>query len=738
MVLKSYLIAPFNSGLQKNIEPWLLPEDAFSTLEDAYVWRGRVKKRFGVSLLGSTPILSRFRINVGTTDANGDLTVTVPGTVFAIGQMFTVGTAFYTVNATGTPANLLQSIVTTTATYNTSTGQLVLVGAPVSTNVFFYPSTPVMGLLSRETANVNVEEVIGFDTQFAYIRAAGAWSRLGTAVWTGGNSDFFWSTNYRGTNPYETFFYVVNGIAADGIQYVPQGSTTWVSLRPDLNVAGTRFLETSKILIGFKDRLVALNTIETESTVLRTYINRARFSQNGDPTTLATSWLDDTPGRGGFVDAPVQEAIVTCTFIKDRLIVYFERSTWELVYTGDSTLPFIWQQINTELGAESRFSIIPFDKIAVGVGNVGIHACNGVNVDRIDQKIPDEVFKIHNGNEGVERVYGIRDYYRELVYWTYPQAEGNPVFPTKILVYNYQNQSWAFFNESFTCFGTFQRDSDMTWATINLFFPTWNTWDQPWSGAPSQSQFPSIIAGNQQGYTFFVEADRSSNCDSLYITDMNTAANPQEIEIINHNLNTGDFLQISGAQGISLFQNLSTTEDVTIFKITVIDANTISVDNAGTISNVNEFGWTGTYIGGGNLKRISNLNVISKQWNPGTPIGQKFRMPYIDFFLDKTDAGEVSVDYFIDSAVGPSIQSQSPSNVLLGSNTLFTKPENDSTFGNNQVRIWHRYFLQSQGMMIQIRIYMTDDQMRDTSISEASFQMNGLILYVQPEGRIIG
>ena len=53
MSVKSFLIGPYEIGQENNVEPWLLPEKAFEILEDAYVWRGRVKKRFGYSLIGS-------------------------------------------------------------------------------------------------------------------------------------------------------------------------------------------------------------------------------------------------------------------------------------------------------------------------------------------------------------------------------------------------------------------------------------------------------------------------------------------------------------------------------------------------------------------------------------------------------------------------------------------------------------------------------------------------------------
>ena len=720
MALKSFLIAPFDSGLVNNIEPWLTPEDAFQFLEDAYVWRGRVRKRFGYRFMGDTELDSRLRINIGNTDGSGNISTTVPGATFAVGQMFSIGSEIFTVNATGTPAAMLDTGAATTATFNTTTGALVINGAAVATAVYYYPAEPVMGLRLRETSNINFEDTVGFDPQFAYRRVSGAWERLGTAVWTGSNSDFYWTVNYRGTNPYETFLYVVNGVAADNIKYIPAGSTTWTNLRPQLDSGATRFLETAAIIVGFKDRLLVLNTIEDEGGNDRTYQNRARWSQNGDPTTAATSWLDDTPGRGGYVDAPTQEAITTVEFIKDRLIVYFERSTWELVYTGDATLPFRWQQINNELGAESRFSIIGFDKGAVGVGNVGVHTCNGVNVSRIDEKIPNEVFNIHNGNDGPQRVYGIRDYFLELVYWTFPDDTADPTFPTNVLLWNYANNSWAFLNDSFTCFGYFQKDSDLTWADLGSIYGTWAAWNDPWGGPRAQSQFPDIVSGNQQGFTHIIDADKSSNEQSLYIKDMDSGT--EELTVINHNLSEDSYVRVDDAQGI-------TSLNGSIFQVQqVVDANTIILDTT----------FTGTYTGGGKLQRISNINITSKQWNPGTPIGQQSRMPYIDFLLDRTEDGEVSVDYFIDSTSGTSIQDQVGSGTLLGNNTLYTRPEDNNTYQPNQVRIWHRYYLQTQGQFIQIKIFMDDDQMRDSEISESDFVLDGMILYLEPQGRIIG
>ena len=723
MPLKSYLIAPFNAGLEKNQESWLIPEDAFEILTNAYVWRGRIRKRFGTSFVGTTELNSRLRMNIGTTDGSGDLpATTVPGIKFNIGQMFSIGSVVFSVTQDGA----MLSTGTATGTFNTATGSVEITGLNENptTTVYYYPADPVMGLLMRELEAINAEGTIAFDTQFSYVRSGGAWERLGTtgsgtALWSGTNSDFFWNINYRAANPYQTNFYVVNYTPADNIRFIRTDQTEWTNLIPQLNTGNTRRLMTAKILIGFKDRLLALNTIELEGGGNRTFQNRARWSQNGDPTVAATSWLDDTPGRGGYVDCPSEEAIIGAQFIKDQLVVYLERSTWELVYTGDATLPFKWTQLNNELGVESTFSVVGFDKAAVGVGNVGIHTSNGVNVERIDKQIPDEVFNIHNGNSGPKRVYGIRDFFRELVYWTYPSALGDPTFPTKILVWNYQNNTWAFFEESLTCFGFIQKDSDLTWATVGAKYPTWGAWNASWGTPQGQSQFPNIVAGNQQGYTFLIEADRSSNAQSLYITDMKS----NQLTVINHNLATGDYVLVEGVQGI----NEAATINGTIYQITNESANVLTFQGQT---------FTGTYTGGGKLTRVSNFNITSKQWNPGTTIGQQFTMAYIDFLLNRTTGGEVSVDYLIDNTgdVYPGTNA-----AILGSNVLYTRAEDNKTLQAGQSRIWHRYFLQSQAQFLQIKIFLSDAQMKDPVISrDSNVQINALILYLKPQGRIIG
>lgn len=53
MSLQPALIAPFQTGLDTDIDPWLAPVDSFTTLDNLHVHHGRIEKRAGYNLFGT-------------------------------------------------------------------------------------------------------------------------------------------------------------------------------------------------------------------------------------------------------------------------------------------------------------------------------------------------------------------------------------------------------------------------------------------------------------------------------------------------------------------------------------------------------------------------------------------------------------------------------------------------------------------------------------------------------------
>lgn len=730
-----FFIAPYaeNSGLQTNLKPWLIPDEAFSELNNAYVFRGRVRKRFGSRWTGGTQFSSRLRINIGTI-TGGTLSGNVrsilvdSGMPTAVGQAFSIGTIVFTVynSTTGAQQMLRTDNSISTATYNLATSDFNITGValPDATPVFFYPSLPVMGLLTYEQISINDEYVIAFDTRYAYTYGAGGWNRIGAeatagaSVWTGSNSQFFWGDTWTGADASAKIFFVTNFNENEPNFMRYYDGSIWTNFRPQID-ATPNYLNSARIIVPFKNRLLAFNTWEGPASPLpgTNYANRCRYSQVGSPLD-SDAWRQDIPGRGNAIDASTTEAIITVEFIKDRLIVFFERSTWELVYTGNQAYPFTWQQINTELGAESTFSIVPFDKIAIGVGNVGIHACNGSNVERIDEKIPDTVFSIHNNGQGVERVYGIRDYYVEMTYWTFPSTKATTDFPycNKVLIFNYVTGTWAFNDDSITAFGYFQPTIGVTWSSTTVTWDDTVTWD---SGAV-QALFRQVIAGNQQGYVFICDADTPTNAPVIQITNIVAGTGDTTLTVIQHNFTVGDYIYLQDITWSDSSNNLNDT----IFQIVnVIDANNFQIDNAP---------FTGTYSGGGLISRVSQISITTKEYNFYAKQGRNNYVSKVDFMVDKTSGGQIQVDFYVSTSIEPLLEDSAGNGVLLGTGTLDTFPYPDIPFEQNTTRLWHPVYFQADGEVVQLQLIMNDQQMRNVDVMESGFALHAMCIYATP------
>lgn len=735
-----FLIAPYDqdSGQTTDYKPWIISDTAFQELNNAYVFRGRVRKRFGSSFLQNDQLGTRLRVKLANqTNGVGDTPAATfvprsglnPLVTPALGQMFSIGTEVFTVNVLGSPANLLRSGASTSATFNATTGELIVTGATALADIYYYPALPVMGLLTAELSLINDEFIVGFDTKFSYYYNAG-WQRLdgevvpGAAVWNGSDSQFFWGTTWTGTDPSDRVFFVTNFNQNEPhyMRYLAPLSSIgqWNNFRPQLDAAATFFLDSSRMLLVFHNRLIALNTWETTPGGQRNYVNRARYSQVGSPLA-ANAWYAQ-PGLGNAIDAATTESIITAEFLKDRLIVYFERSTWELAYTGNQAYPFTWLKINTELGAESTHSIVPFDKLALGIGNVGIHACNGANVERIDTKIPQEVFKIHNVDAGVSRVYGIRDYYTELVYWTFPAltADTTAPFPGRILVYNYRNNTWSFNDDSITCFGYYQPVTSIIWNSTNI---TWND-TISWGSGDIQAKFRQVIAGNQEGFTFMCNADCTTNASALQITDMTvTVGNIVSVTSINHNLSQGDYIYFSG---ITSTGNLALINSTIYPILSVPDANTF------TLAFDTSVILAGVYKGNGLMARVSKISIKTKQYNFYAKQNRNAYLSKVDFLVDKTGYGQIQVAFFDSTATVPVLQDSSANGTLLGTGNLDTFAYPSVPFEATAERVWHPVYTQSEGNVVQFWLNLNDAQMRDTLIMAEDFQMHAMLITAMP------
>ena len=765
-----FLIAPINSGLTRNSPPWIQPDDAFEYLQNAYVWRQRVKKRYGSELMGLTQLQSRLRMSLGN---NTNAAMALPANTtahtpqLAIGQMFSLGADIFTVYqlGAGVPTYTTNPAVTALIDSVANPNTITFTGGALLTPVYWYPALPVMGIDQYLVGAVNDHPSYAFDTEFAYVFIVGTgWVRSGTSVWNGDDLDFFWVANWQSIAGIQ-YLFVSNfnftaptpGATDDPIWYMTRiaGVDTWTAttganafyFRPAGGAIHTGpYVKTARIIVPFKNRLVLLNTVENDNSggagVNINYVARARYSFYGSPLAV-NAWYeknqqDNVPNvasGGGFVDAATEEQIISAEFIKDRLIVYFERSTWELVYTNNQVLPFVWQKINTELGSMSTFSTIPFDKDVLTTGQSGVHACNGQNVIRMDNNIPDKIFEFETDNNANQRTVGIRDYFTELAYWTYVEDLHQPVtqrYPNQIMVYNYKEESWSFNDDCATMFGYFEQTSDITWASSDPI--TWDRSNFSWISNVGQANQRQIIFGNQEGWMLILNPEESRNAPSLQITNMSFAATGIiTLTIINHNL-TSQPIEFDFDNDFILIENVVADAPTMAFlngKIfdvdDVIDKDTITIDTNGGLL-------AGTYAGGGTAARVSNIQIKSKDWNPYVDQDRSFYLAKIDFFVVKTETGEITVDYYPSSSDVPMIQEGTNSGSIMGNSVLETRPYDPLIYPFEQYQdlLNHPVYFQSVGSFIQIGISFNLEQMLNPQISLVEFEIQALALYTSP------
>lgn len=669
-----------SGGLTQDKKPALLPNEAFSELSNAYVFRDRTKKRDGEVPMGrltrlfSVQAIGNSSASPWTFNIYTKLAIT-PEPNAEINE----GSVVINIAGLATPfidqgnGTLTNATPGNSGTINYMTGSVTLIttapaGSATTITVGYFPSLPVMGILKREVPTVGIDSTVFFDTKYAYQYLNGFQELVPGTTWTGTNTDFFWAANFQGaTSNLRYFFATNNNIDLVATTYDPiryYNSSTWTDLQP--LVSATDTLWQALILIPYYGRLLALNTWEgpTASTYTGAvnFFSRCRFSQLGDPTDQTNGWRSDIFGRGGFIDAPTNESIVSAAFFRNTLIVFFEYSTWQLRYIGEYGLPFIFERISSDFGAISPYSPIVFDQGVMAVSDRGIIQASASGVSRLDDQIPEQVFGFEIQSSAPNFVHGIRDFQKELVYWNYLDTSNQSTtqsYPNTVLLFNYRNNTWAKFRDTITCFGPAQFQFGITWDSLTTFWESSVSWDN----VDDQQYVDYIACGTQQGFINIYqnpEAETPLPVTTLYantmaITAVDFTQHPTQITIPNHNLANGEIIYIQGTLWVGTDPGLNNM----IYSVTIVDANKITLntwDQESQSYDAVDITSTATYIGGGRITLFPKMNIVGKDFNPFQSMGKQFKLSFIDFQMDSNlntpSIPAITVQLFVNSYLG--------------------------------------------------------------------------------------
>lgn len=550
----------------------------------------------------------------------------------------------------------------------------------------------------------------------------------------------------------------------------------WVNFMPPLSrsnfsisnaPAAIYYLVGARLIEQFKDRLLFIGPVIQTSTQGANPIylpDTVIYSQNGTPyytssstgdptlptadfhpvltpinqTATSNAWWEDQTGFGGFIPAGINQAIVSSANNEDVLIFGSATNQMRFIYTGNDVLPFNFYLIDSELSTGSTFSTINMGDGIITRGDRGFIITSQREAKRIDLDILDQQFEINLQNNGAERFTAQRDFLNEWIYFTYRSNQRTSIFPNQTLQYNYRDDSWAIFNESYTTYGQFRKVSGLIWATVGSVYPTWSQWNVPWNAGSSTILAPEVIGGNQQGFVILRD-EGTGEANSLQIISISfpsaitgASQSVQAILQIVNSFAVGQQITISGVVGMTqLNGNTYTIVDVTPGTVKINVNSTLFTPyvsggiatpssviylpdhglNAGdyivisgalgtigaqvngkifsvapTVTqngfNLNPSITAGTYLGGGLIQRMYVPFIQTKQFPVAWDMGRKTRIGVQQYLLSSTPNGRIQLLIFLSQNSASAYnqgnivpQNNVLNNSLIYSTTLFTCPE---------------------------------------------------------------
>lgn len=462
--LTSFLISPFKTGLDIDVEPLQAPADSFSKLSNFHIRHGYLEKRSGISYFNSiAPDSSTVNISSITQATSGVVSTATPhgystgSKVFitSVLGMTEVNDRVFTV--TNITDNSFSIDADTTGYTAYSSGGTV---AEVDHN-----EQRIMGIVRHIDATGGRNTLV-FSAIRSYIYNSGTekFVKLDTdPILSSGVSDFIWHVNWQSTDKNNRLYFT------NGKQGTPAASPTLDGIRyydPVTDATATKpfnpTIRTNVTLVGGKllfvlgQRLIVLNTYEYDTTSTKNFPQRARWCSKQNPD----NWDDVTAGGGGYTDASTGDHIISARALQNQIIVFFTNSVWALVATSDPHRAFRWQKINNFRACDGKMATIGYDRYVIALGIRGITATDGVETKRIDDRITNFVNDVIN-TENFNKVFCERSYAENRALTLFSNISSLSNENNGALVFDEESSAFSTYDISLNCLGYANAAMDM-------------------------------------------------------------------------------------------------------------------------------------------------------------------------------------------------------------------------------------------------------------------------------------
>jgi len=511
MRYEPYPVYDLRAGKVTAKEPWLVPKDAFPVMLDCHLRRGVLEKRKGYTEFGqivhtnttteadtnpgnavmgiwsyfqgnSTEMLAMDTERVNKYDAGvfKDLTLNKIRFQHASKQNWQPIPTSVIKGATSEATGTVAYVVVDTGTFGGSNANGTIVFANGTVSGTFQNGEELRN-------NANAAEIVG--------DADGANT---DDEFTGDDADFFWFQNWKDIG------YITN--YKDQIQKYNGECLTRFNIDLDVELGPDNDVDTCLMIFVMKKHLILLRPKERGTE----YYRRARWCVALTPT----QWRDDD-----YCEADTEDFIIAADFIGSRLIVWFERSVWELVYTSDPDAPFRFEKISDTEGCYATFSIAAFSNELLAIGPTRMLSCDGRDVDGINDKIPDLVLEFNQ--EKIGYCYSLVCEEMDHVYTTYASQASD--LPDRLAVLNFEEANWATYRLNAHCLGYWSVDDDLILDDIEDVL---DTLDYSFDDKELMAGFPITLMGCRDGYVYKLNDSGADNGSAIAFEAQSGRWNP--------------------------------------------------------------------------------------------------------------------------------------------------------------------------------------------------------------------
>lgn len=738
MSYQPFLIALYETGIDRQLQPWLIPNDAFVDIFDGFCYRGVVQNRNGytgfATGLKSTYTESRMVVGV-TAEAHGTGNGSPGPYVFNLAQTpVRRGTTVITAGAQTATDNGIGGFTTSPAggsgTINYTTGAISITfannvggGTNITVTYDYHPGNPVMGIMNF-FPNDFTRQLVVVDTQYVNIYNPSTdrleYRAAAFGPYNGDNQDFYSWVNYpdASSNPRLLFS---NGAQPDRIQ---QWNGSNVTNYAPTFAGGTL---NARQMFEVKDRLVLFQTYEGGSFFPR----RIRISGTG----VNTDVFDTTATGAGFIDIPDNTFFYGAAFNRDDVMFFTEAACWMLKYTGNDVTPFALEKIDGSRGSKAAFSVISYLNRTMAASPRGLILSNGYTLERMDENIPEFSYNTIN-NEFFESCFSaFLDEERD-VYMLYPaKAQDDPHYAppdfledessSEILVSNFEEDTFSIYRLPLSCLGNFVSADNLTWNDLTAAngFPNWASLAAnfaSWKAFPYSKGVPVTLGGGHKGEIFEMNIDESEDniqkVRDISIIDDTTL----EITTDWNNYKIGDYIFLSGIGGMVEVENkqfaIKSRPDYYTFRVEAYGASNFTA-----------------YTSGGEASRVIPFEALTKQFNPFINLDKKIRIGWAYFYVSIAKTVLTTPD--ADGVEQPdraylSIDAYTNDNYANKTNPTFSYKVDCTNLQNVKgSKAWVKIWINQTAQFIQFRLHNTQ--------AGAEMKLHAMMLGVQPLGRVV-